>query len=80
MIMKKTKLILLIFLTGALLSFAQDVPKIFPGADESTPSRSQYFSWISNTNEGTTTGQSLINLEFSNLLQIMVRLEEGMYA
>jgi hypothetical protein len=29
-----------------------------------TPSFSQYFSWINNTNEGTTTEQSLINLEF----------------
>lgn len=25
---------------------------MLPGADESTPSRSHYFSWINNTNEG----------------------------
>ncbi len=39
-------------------------PKVFPGADERTPSRSQYFSWINNTNEGATEAQTLTNLEF----------------
>ncbi|MDP6111407.1 MAG: hypothetical protein QGG53_06005, partial [Planctomycetota bacterium] len=34
------------------------------GADEQTPSRSQYFSWINNTNEGSTEEQTRINLEF----------------
>jgi hypothetical protein len=38
--------------------------KVFPGADERTLSRSQYFSWINNTNEGTTEEQTLINLDF----------------
>ena len=28
--------------------------KVYPGADERTPSYSQYFSWINNTNEGST--------------------------
>lgn len=37
---------------------------IFPGADEQTPSKSEYFSWINNTNEGPTEEQTLINLEF----------------
>jgi hypothetical protein len=37
---------------------------VFPGADENTPSRSMYFSWISNTNEGSTEGQTLANLDF----------------
>ena len=37
-----------------------------PGADESTPSRSHYFSWIDNTNEGSTEHQTLVNLEFFN--------------
>lgn len=41
---------------------AQDT--VFPGADESTPSRSEYFSWINNTNEGATEAQTLINLDF----------------
>ena len=42
---------------------------IFPGADENTPSRAQYFSWINNTNEGATEEQTLINLEFFAFLQ-----------
>lgn len=43
--------------------------KVFPGADEHTISRSQYFSWINNTNEGTTEEQTIINLNFFKWLQ-----------
>ncbi len=52
----------LIFLTGT--GFSQPIKKIFPGANEKTPSRSEYFSWINNTNEGTTEKQTLSNLDF----------------
>ena len=38
--------------------------KVFPGADERTPSYSQYFSWINNTNEGSTEAQTMANLDF----------------
>ena len=48
---------------------AQAQQKVFPGADENTPSRAQYFSWINNTNEGATEEQTLINLEFFQWLQ-----------
>ena len=34
------------------------------GADNFTPSVPQYFSWINNTNEGSTEEQTLINLDF----------------
>ena len=34
------------------------------GADERTSSKAQYFSWINNTNEGSTETQTLINLEY----------------
>lgn len=34
------------------------------GADQATPARSQYFSWINNTNEGATEAQTLANLAF----------------
>lgn len=44
--------------------FSQQNGKVFPGADEKTPSRSEYFSWINNTNEGTTEKQTLSNLAF----------------
>ena len=37
---------------------------VYPGADERTPSYSQYFSWINNTNEGSTEEQTMVNLEF----------------
>ena len=36
---------------------------------ESTPSKSQYFSWINNTNEGATAEHSLINFEFFRWLK-----------
>ena len=54
-----------VLLLGTALSLsAGGVEKVFPGADETTPSRAQYFSWINNTNEGATAEQTLINLEF----------------
>ena len=42
--------------------------KIFPGADETTVSRSEYFSWLNNTNEGATAKQTKINLDFFRYL------------
>ena len=39
-------------------------PSVFPGADETSVSRPQYFTWINNTNEGATEEQTIINLEF----------------
>lgn len=38
--------------------------EVIPGATEETPSLSQYFSWINNTNEGSTEAQTLTNLAF----------------
>jgi hypothetical protein len=52
----------LLLLTLAALLPAQQ--KVFPGADDTTPSRAQYFSWINNTNEGSTEAQTFANLEF----------------
>ena len=34
------------------------------GADERTPSKAEYFSWINNTNEGATEAHTRINLDF----------------
>ena len=39
------------------------------GADELTPSIPQYFSWINNTNEGSTEEHTLINLDFFKYLK-----------
>ena len=54
--------------------------KVFPGADETTPSRSEYFSWINNTNEGATEEQTMINLEFFKWLQDEFGMELDIYA
>ena len=69
----------------ALLSFtpkgfSQQTPKIFPGADQKTPSRSEYFSWINNTNEGTTEKQTLRNLDFFQWLYDEYGMKLDIYA
>lgn len=53
--------------TAILLAMTLSVSaqnKIFPGADETSPSRAQYSSWINHTNEGPNEEQTLINLNF----------------
>jgi hypothetical protein len=72
--MKLLRTVFFFLIVFALLSaigeaFGQDAaegPGEFPlaGADESTPAYSHYFSWINNTNEGSTEAQTLANLEF----------------
>ena len=61
-----------------LINFSQE--KVFPGADETTPSRAQYFSWINNTNEGTTEAHTLINLEFFKWLKDEYGMQLDIYA
>lgn len=50
------------------------------GADESTPSLSHYFSWIDNTNEGSTEQQTLTNLEFFKWLHDEYGMNLDIYA
>lgn len=50
------------------------------GADELTPSIPQYFSWINNTNEGSTEEHTLINLEFFRYLQDTYGMNIKIYA
>lgn len=50
------------------------------GATESTPSQAQYFSWINNTNEGTTEEQTIINLEFFQWLLDDYNMKLDIYA
>lgn len=57
------KILLPILLLIVNLSYAQS-EKETRGADEKTPSRSQYFTWINNTNEGATEEHTRVNLEF----------------
>ena len=53
---------------------------VFPGADETSPSRAQYFSWINNTNEGATAEQTLINLNFFGWLKNEYGMQLDIYA
>jgi hypothetical protein len=48
---------------------AQQLNPVYPGANERTPSLSQYESWINNTNEGSTEAQTLTNMEFFRWLR-----------
>ncbi len=50
------------------------------GADEKTPSRSEYFSWINSTNEGSTEKQTLINLAFFRYLYEQFGMKLDIYA
>lgn len=61
------------------MSMAQD-EHVFPGADERTSSRAQYFSWINNTNEGATDAQTRVNLEFFRWLHDEYGMTLDIYA
>jgi hypothetical protein len=50
------------------------------GIDESSPSRAEYFSWINNTNEGTTETHTFINLEFFRWLHDEYGMKLDIYA
>lgn len=63
---------------GRLAPGAEQHP--LAGADESTPSRSHYFSWINNTNEGSTEAQTLANLDFFKWLHDDYGMELDIYA
>jgi len=56
--------VVLFSLVVVFVSSCNAETKVYPGADERTPSYSQYFSWINNTNEGSTEAQTMANLEF----------------
>jgi len=53
---------------------------IYPGADETSVSRSEYFSWINNTNEGPTAAQTLTNLAFFRWLHDKYGMQLDIYA
>ncbi len=54
--------------------------KLTAGADESTPSIPQYFSWINNTNEGSSEAQTLVNLEYFGWLRDKFGMQIEIYA
>jgi len=53
---------------------------VYPGADESTPSLAQYFSWINHTNEGPTESQTLANLAFFQWMHDEFGMKLDIYA
>lgn len=73
-VMKKS--FLLIILMSAA-GFAEDV---YPGADESSPSRAHYFSWINNTNEGATIEHTAANMGFFQWLHDEYGMVLDLYA
>ncbi len=56
------------------------MPHPVAGADERTPSRAQYFSWINNTNEGPTEAQTRANLAFFAWLRDEYGMQLDIYA
>ena len=63
------------------MNLGENIPTaIFPGADENSPSRSQYFSWINNTNEGATAAQTRANLAFFEWLKTEYGMVLDIYA
>lgn len=59
---------------------AEERPPEYGNITEATPSVPQYFSWINNTNEGSTEEQTLINLEFFKWLYDEYGMHLGIYA
>ncbi len=71
-------LLALLVLNPTLAGEAREQP--LAGADETTPSRSHYFSWINNTNEGSTEAQTLANLDFFKWMHDQYGMELDIYA
>ncbi len=59
-------------------AFSQEVPD--GGATERTPSHSEFFSWINNTNEGSDERQTFINLDFFRYLHEKYGMVLDIYA
>jgi hypothetical protein len=53
---------------------------VYPGANQRTPSYSQFFPWINNTNEGSTQAHTLANLDFFLWLQDSYGMVLDIYA
>ncbi|NOX48110.1 MAG: hypothetical protein GXO89_14145 [Chlorobi bacterium] len=76
--MNKFSCFAIVFLLLLVKSYSQE--PVFPGANEQTPSKAQYFSWINNTNEGTTEKQTQINLDFFKWLREGYGMQLDIYA
>lgn len=70
----------LVGLSALLSPLRAQTKSVYPGADEKTPSRPQYFNWINSTNEGTNESQTLINLDFFAWMQQTYGMNLDIYA
>ena len=77
---QKSKVLIISLLFATIVLNAQNISKVFPGADEKTPAKSQYFSWINNTNEGSTEAHTLINFNFFKWLKDEYGMQLDIYA
>ena len=84
--MKRTLLTIGASLCFLILAFAQELPQggfdqlTTSGITEETPSKSEYFSWINNTLEGTTHRQTATNLRFFEWLHRTYGMTLDIYA
>ena len=74
----KSFLSAIFIMASATASYGQTLP--VGGAAENTPSYSEYFSWINNTNEGPTEKQTLINLDFFKWMHDTYGMQLDIYA
>ena len=65
---------------AASLALPLSADEVFAGADESSPSRAHYFTWINNTNEGPALGQTEANLAFFQWLHDEYGMRLDIYA
>lgn len=54
--------------------------RLTAGSDEKSPSKSQYFSWVNSTNEGSTEAQTLANLGYFAWLKEAYGMQLDIYA
>lgn len=78
--MKTATLILTALLAATVTLPCPAQEQNLAGATETTPSHSEYFSWINNTNEGATESQTLANLGFFRYLRETYGMQLDIYA
>ena len=81
--MKKQLITMLIASAAILQAVAQSETKpekVFPGADENTPSRSDYFTWLNHKWEGPSQKQSVTNLKFFKWMHDTYGMQLDLYS
>ena len=76
--MKKILLTAVALIMAAAVLYAQPYP--VAGADEKTPSKAEYFTWMSHTNEGPSEAQTYAELDFFQWLHDTYGMELDIFA